>query len=106
MTPIETLKRLAELQKDENRSAIELPYEARSTDFAALADYVRGRVMSLWNKLPLEERLKLIPYQIEAQILHLEQAKALAVRSHRGHIAELNDWINNLKSDLNKESKS
>lgn len=40
MTPLETLNRLAELQKDATRNAIDMPYEARSTDFAALAAYV------------------------------------------------------------------
>lgn len=39
----------------------------------------------LWNNLPYDERARLMPYQIQTHILHLEQAKALAVRAHRRH---------------------
>jgi hypothetical protein len=40
MTPLQTLERLAELQKDATKAGIDLPIEAQGTDFAALAAYV------------------------------------------------------------------
>jgi hypothetical protein len=63
MTPIEILKRLAELQKDATRAAIDLPYEARSTDFAALAEYVEG----------LESRADTVSAAVRYAIKELEQ---------------------------------
>jgi hypothetical protein len=57
----------------------------------------------LWNDLPYEERRRMMPHAIMTHILHLEQAKAIAVRAHRRHMQELNDWINNLREDLRKE---
>lgn len=58
----------------------------------------------LWNTLPYEERARLMPYQIQTHILHLEQAKALAVRAHRRHIQEIDDWIENCRDSLRKET--
>ena len=54
----------------------------------------------LWNDLPIEERMRLMPYQIEAQILHVEQSKAIAIRAHNKHMRVLNDWISNMRGDL------
>lgn len=59
-----------------------------------------GEYDHLWNDLPDSERHRLIPYAIESQILHLEQAKALAKRAHRRHMAEIDDWIESLKKGL------
>lgn len=57
----------------------------------------------LWNGLTNNERCRLMPYQIQTHILHLEQAKALAVRAHRRHIQEIDDWIANCRESLRKE---
>lgn len=55
-----------------------------------------------WNYLPQEERQKLLPCMIEAQILHIEQCKEKAVHHHRAHMKELDSWLKNLKDDLRK----
>lgn len=57
----------------------------------------------LWNDLPFEERKRLMPYQIQNHILHLEQAREFAVRSHKRHMKELEDWIANCRESLAKE---
>jgi hypothetical protein len=57
----------------------------------------------LWNDMPFEERKRLMPFSIQTHILHLEQAKSVAVRAHRQHMQELDDWINNLRRSLSKE---
>ena len=59
----------------------------------------------LWNGLPYEERVRLMPYMIETHVRHLEQALALAVRAHRRHLREIDDWIENLKNDLAKAER-
>ena len=56
----------------------------------------------LWNSLPFEERERLQPYLIEAQIRNLEQAKQKAIKAHKRYLAEMNDWIANCKSVLKK----
>ena len=57
----------------------------------------------LWNDLPIEERKRLMPNMIETQILHVWQCKRIAILAHKKHMAQLNDWIKNLESDLPKE---
>ena len=57
----------------------------------------------LWNDLPSEERKRLMPNMIETQILHVWQCKRIAILAHKKHMAQLNDWIKNLESDLPKE---
>lgn len=57
----------------------------------------------LWNDMPVEERKRLMPHSIQTHIQHLRQAKALAVRAHRRHMQEINDWIANLEESLRKE---
>ncbi len=59
----------------------------------------------LWNDLPQSERKRLMPHMIETQIRHIEQCKAKAISNHKAHMNELNDWINSLKSNLNKMVK-
>ena len=54
----------------------------------------------LWNDLPKDERARLMPHMIESQILHLWQCKSIAIRSHKTHIAELNEQIKNLEKLL------
>ena len=51
----------------------------------------------LWNDLPDEERKRLMPHMIESQIHHIEQCKEIAVRSHKKHMSELNEWASNLR---------
>lgn len=59
----------------------------------------------LWNGLPFEERTRLMPYMVEVHIRHLEQARALAVRAHRRQLREIDDWIANLKEEMEKATK-
>ena len=56
----------------------------------------------LWNNLPAEERKRLHPYQIETQILCLEQARAALVRGHNETLSSLDNWITELKNHLKK----
>lgn len=37
----------------------------------------------LWNDLPKEQRVKLMPHMIESQIMHIEQTKLKAIRHHK-----------------------
>ena len=55
----------------------------------------------LWNDLTDDERKRLMPHMIESQIRHIEQCKAIAVRAHKKHMSELNNWAINLRK-LNK----
>ena len=54
----------------------------------------------LWNDMPFEERERLMPYMIECQILHLEQAKIQIKRGHRRTMDSINSHIRNLKEEL------
>ena len=58
----------------------------------------------LLNDMPKEERERLIPYEMEKHILHLEQAKIVMVRNHKRMIREMDDWIKNIKNSLKKVS--
>jgi len=59
----------------------------------------------LWNDLPIEERERLMPHQVESQILHVRQCREVAVRNHKRHLRELDDWIKNLERELSKYNK-
>jgi len=54
----------------------------------------------LWNDLPQAERHRLMPHQFESQIMYLEQARAVLVRGHHRTLAEMDNWIKNLKTGL------
>lgn len=55
----------------------------------------------LWNDdTPLEERKRLSPFMMEDQILHIWQVKQVAIRNHKRHMKELDDWMNNIKSGI------
>jgi hypothetical protein len=56
----------------------------------------------LWNDLDFETRERLMPYMIEAQILHIEQCKIKAVRAHKRLMKDYNDQITNCKDSLKK----
>lgn len=56
----------------------------------------------LWNDLPLAERQRLAPYELETHILHLTQCRAMIVRNHVQQLRELDDWIKNCRRDLDK----
>lgn len=58
----------------------------------------------LWNDMPFAERKRLMPYMIEAQILHAEQAKLVMVRNHKRAMDEMNALIKNLNECLRKET--
>jgi len=56
----------------------------------------------LWNDLSDAERKRLMPYQIESQILHMRQCREVAVRNHKRQLRELDEWIKNLERELSK----
>ena len=60
----------------------------------------KSKFNHLWNDLPKEERMRMMPHMIESQILHIEQCKVMAVRAHKKHMKELNDWVGNLRKSL------
>lgn len=56
----------------------------------------------LWNDLPFEKRVSLMPYQMETKILHLWQVRKVIVDNHKSTLALLDSWIRNIESDLEK----
>lgn len=54
----------------------------------------------LWNDLPIAERERLAPYQMESQILHLQQARSLIVKNHTRTLEEIDAWIANIRRSL------
>ena len=54
----------------------------------------------LWNDMPFEERQRLMPHVIESQILHIWQCKQKAIKAHRAHMKELDEWMANLEREL------
>ena len=57
----------------------------------------------LWNDLPFDERKRLMPHMIERQRVHIWQCKQTAIKAHKKHMKELDDWLKNLESELKKE---
>ena len=57
----------------------------------------------LFSEMPVEERKRLMPYMIETQILHLQQARSMIVAAHKAELRKLDDWIANCKRHLKKE---
>ena len=57
---------------------------------------------NLWNDMPKAERERLMPYVMESQLLHICQCKQKAIKAHRRHMAELNDWMASIKQDLDR----
>lgn len=58
----------------------------------------------LWNDLPQDERHRLMPHMIEAQILHLWQTRNMIERGHDRTMKELNDQIKNLLNALPEQT--
>ncbi len=58
----------------------------------------------IWNSLPLETRKGLARSRIEAQLLHMQQAKAVIVRNHKRTIREMDEWIKNIERDLSRHT--
>ena len=56
----------------------------------------------LWNDLPSAERSRLFPYQVESQLLQLQQARVLIVENHNRMLREMDAWIANIQRDLDK----
>jgi len=54
----------------------------------------------LWNDLPFDERKRLMPYMISAQKLDIWQCKQKAIKAHKSHMRELDDWMKNLDREL------
>lgn len=54
----------------------------------------------LWNNLPKEERVRLMPHAAESQLLHIEQVKRVIIRNHKRQLKEINDWQNNIRKEL------
>tara|TARA_R100000544_G_C2225835_1_gene60614 strand:+ start:2533 stop:2736 length:204 start_codon:yes stop_codon:yes gene_type:complete len=59
----------------------------------------------LWNDLPKEQRVKLMPHMIESQIMHIEQTKLKAIRHHKAFLDDCNSQIKNLKKSLSDITK-
>lgn len=59
----------------------------------------------LWNDLPKEQRVKLMPHMIESQIMHIEQTKLKAIRHHKTFLDDCNSQIKNLKKSLSDITK-
>lgn len=57
---------------------------------------------NLWNDMPIEERSRLMPHAMESQLLHIWQCKQKAIEAHNKHMKELDDWMANIKRDLDK----
>ena len=56
----------------------------------------------LWNDLSFEERKRLMPHMIETQKLHIWQCKQKAKSAHKRHMKELDDWLKNLDSEIER----
>jgi len=56
----------------------------------------------LWNDLPFEERKRLMPYEMESQLRNIWKCKQKAIEAHKRHMKELDDWMCNIKRDLDK----
>ena len=56
----------------------------------------------LWNDLPLDERKRLAPHQLESQIRHLKSARATIVKGHTRTLADMDQWIGNLEREIQK----
>lgn len=56
----------------------------------------------LWNDLPMEERERLMPHLVENQLLNIWQCKQKAIKAHKQHIKELDDWMASIKQCLDK----
>lgn len=54
----------------------------------------------LWNNLPKEKRMELMPHMIESQIMHIEQTKLKAIRHHRAFLDDCNSQIKYLACRL------
>lgn len=57
---------------------------------------------SLWNDLPIDERERLMPHQMESQILHIWQCKHKAIKAHKQHMKQLDDWMANIERELKR----
>ena len=57
---------------------------------------------NLWNDMPMEERLRLLPYVRELQLHVIMNCKQQAIRAHEAHIRGLDDWMDNIGRDLDK----
>ena len=56
----------------------------------------------LFNDLQPEERKRLAPALAEAQLLHIWQVKQAAIDAHNKFMRELDDWMKNIKHELDK----
>ena len=56
----------------------------------------------LWNDLPIEERLRLMPYMMELQKLHIWQCKQKAIEAHNKHMKELDSVMTCLDDELKR----
>lgn len=67
-----------------------------------------NRFNHLWNDLPFEERMRLMPHMLEMQKLHVWQCKQKAITAHKSHMKQLNDLMESLDKELKdiiKDSK-
>ena len=54
-----------------------------------------------WNDLPLDERERLMPIMLEAQIRQITIDKQKAITAHRNYINSLNRHIKNIQDEYN-----
>lgn len=59
----------------------------------------------LWNELSIEERMRLMPFELEVQLRHIASCRGKAVSAHNRHLKELDDWSDNILRELNKITK-
>jgi len=57
----------------------------------------------LWNDLPKEERARLMPHQIEHQILIIWQCKKKAIEAHLSLMTSFDEQIKTLRAELKKK---
>jgi hypothetical protein len=61
-----------------------------------------NKYRNLWNDMPIAERQRLMPYEIECQLRYIWQCKQKAITAHKQYMKELDDWMANIKRELDK----
>ena len=56
----------------------------------------------LWNDLPDEERKRLMPYEIENEIVKIKQTREMVVQGHKATLRRIDGWITNLQTSLHR----
>ncbi len=56
----------------------------------------------LWNDLPDEERKRLMPYEIENEIVKIQQTREMVVQGHKATLRRIDAWITSLQTSLHR----